>query len=386
MPKKLEATSDTYSPKKLEATALPIIYKHSNGGVRFWSVSVSGDEIRITSGKVGTKRPKQSVRKVRKGKGKKTPAQQALANARSQWNRRLKREGFTESLAKAQRGERDSIAPLPMLAFAYEDKSGTLVWPVIGQPKMDGIRLMADREVPAVCLWTRRGTILKAHPHINHAVLELEPALIKFGIKVLDGEAYNHKFHADFSKIQSLTKQQSALEGNTELQFHVYDFFSAAPYRERAQILEEIIPADHPVIKRVPSIWVNSPDDVWPMHDGFVRRGFEGMILRNPDRPYEHIRTDALLKVKKWTDTEFPVVEVIEGEGKLEGHGIFICRAPNGAMFEVKMNGPQEDLKQYWQHPELFIGRELTVKHFGWTSKGKPRHAQGLRFRDMNYE
>ena len=48
--------------------------------------------------------------------------------------------------------------------------------------------------------------------------------------------------------------------------------------------------------------------------------------------------------------------------------------------FEAKMAGSIGELKKYYEHPEEYIGKMLTVKYQGFTTKSKvPRFPVALR-------
>jgi hypothetical protein len=44
------------------------------------------------------------------------------------------------------------------------------------------------------------------------------------------------------------------------------------------------------------------------------------------------------------------------------------------------MKGKLEELKRYYENPNLVIGREVTVKFQGWTKYNKPRFPVVWRF------
>ena len=94
-------------------------------------------------------------------------------------------------------------------------------------------------------------------------------------------------------------------------------------------------------------------------------------------------RSYDLLKIKEFIDEEFPVIGVEEGRGKLLGHAIFVCKTKDGVEFRAKLKGKQEDLKKYFERPDLAINRQLTVKHQGYTNSNRvPRFPVAMRFRE----
>jgi DNA ligase-1 len=114
----------------------------------------------------------------------------------------------------------------------------------------------------------------------------------------------------------------------------------------------------------------------------FLEDGYEGLMVRSLDRPYEHKRSDQLLKMKKFEESEFLITGVEEGRGKLQGHGIFVCVTNEFIEFRVKMSGPTAKLKEYWENKKEYIGHNLTVQYQGRTSDGVPRFPVGIRIRE----
>jgi hypothetical protein len=81
-------------------------------------------------------------------------------------------------------------------------------------------------------------------------------------------------------------------------------------------------------------------------------------------------------------DAEFVIVGVEEGKGKLAGHGIMQCKTDKGLEFAVKMKGRTDNLKDYLEHPEKYIGKQLTVQYQNLHVTGIPRFPVGLRIRE----
>ena len=66
----------------------------------------------------------------------------------------------------------------------------------------------------------------------------------------------------------------------------------------------------------------------------------------------------------------------------MAGRAVFTCEINGNETFDVKMKGSMDDLKTYAEHPELVIGKILTVKYQGFTKYNQPRFPVGLRFRE----
>ncbi len=113
------------------------------------------------------------------------------------------------------------------------------------------------------------------------------------------------------------------------------------------------------------------------------REGYEGCMARN-NTPYEEgKRSYGLQKLKEFLEDDFEIVGVQEGVGKMAGLAIFECKAENGNLFSVKMEGELEGLRKYLLDESTWKGKKLTVKYFALTNKNKvPRFPVGKAVRD----
>lgn len=124
-------------------------------------------------------------------------------------------------------------------------------------------------------------------------------------------------------------------------------------------------------------------DEMMLAFEKFLEQGYEGLMVRNMKARYVNKRSYDLQKVKEFQDSEFTVTGVEEGRGKLAGHAIFVCKTSSGVEFRAKMKGETSALKKYFEHPELALGKQLTVKYQGVTNKsGVPRFPVGIRFKE----
>ena len=67
-------------------------------------------------------------------------------------------------------------------------------------------------------------------------------------------------------------------------------------------------------VKTVPTYEVTSDTEIKDYHNEFKDLGYEGSILRY-NTPYETKRSNNLLKIKDWSDTEATITGYVEGRG-----------------------------------------------------------------------
>jgi DNA ligase-1 len=360
----------------------------STGKICQWRIWVDGSTIHEEWGQVGGKLQSTSDT-IKEGKNigrsnETSPEQQALLEAQSKWEKKMKGE-YTDKLVDAKAGKSSKMVKggiLPMLAHKYSERGDRIVYPALVQPKLDGHRMTCPEGPDGAELWSRNRQQMKNLPHITKAVDALFAAseVERFP---LDGEGYSHTHHDKFEELTHFLKRPEAIPGSEIVQYHIYDaVIMDKTFEERYAMLETLLkglPEDHP-LQLVETIEVNNEEEAMQAFDAFLAQGYEGAIIRNKKGMYVNKRSNDLLKIKEFDDGEFTIIGVVEGRGKLAGCAMFQCEGRHGSQFECKLKGPQENLKKYWEDPALAIGRELTVQYQGYFKSGKPRFAVGLRF------
>jgi DNA ligase-1 len=371
---------------------LPTLYKkNSKGSHQTWAISVNDNVITTRWGEVGGKVQETSdVISEGKNLGKKnetTPAQQALAEAQSQWENKLKK-GYVQSLDAAEAGERDAIITGGidvMLAHRFDEHGDKLTYPCLIQPKLDGHRCIAIVQDGKCTLWSRTRKPITGMPHIQKAVESLN---LPDGT-VFDGELYHHDYKDKFEKLSSFIRSATPKAGSEVVQYWIYDLPSDSSVQNiRSHKLKELLTFQlgevkprHPSLVYVETHPASDEEELLSVFQRHLTNKYEGAIARNASGKYVGKRSYDLLKIKEFQDAEFKVVGVEEGRGKLAGHAVFVLEH-EGQTFKAKLVGDQDNLKQYWEDPSLAIGRMVTVKFFGFTAKNKPRLPVAMRFRD----
>jgi DNA ligase-1 len=328
------------------------------------------------------------------GKANETSAmEQAFQQAEARWKKQLKK-GYVESIEDAQAGKTDDIIEggvFPMLAHKFSEQGHKIKYPALAQPKLDGHRCTSQCDgVQDICgpdgsgqygkvtLWSRTRKPIKSAPHIIEA-------LEKCGIaERFDGELYNHDYHANFEELSSLIRQDEPKPGYENIQYHVYDFPNGnLTNGERNTLLQSFKSLfEGTPVHIVETLVVRDEDELMEAFEHFLALGYEGCMVRNMDGLYVNKRSYDLQKIKEFDDSEFKIVGVKIGtKGSMAGRAVFTCENKD-TTFDVKMKGSMEDLKTYAEHPELVIGKILTVKYQGFTKYGQPRFPVGLRFRE----
>jgi DNA ligase-1 len=380
----------------------PTLYSLSKAGkIKQWRVYAEGYEdgtasFTKVSGYIDGKQ-RESVQDILKGKniGKSnetTPYEQACSDAKGAWDKKYK-SGAVLDIDKVY-----NIVKNPMKAAnktsKYLDHVKNLtdagIKMVYYQRKLNGMRCFAERVDNTTVRYTSiEGRELHTLDHLTPYMLKLCPVG-----GIFDGELYIHGIH--LNKIISYTKK---LRPETlQLQLRVYDYAVLDTiYEERKAILDEIVD------KSTDIDWVSCPivfeptwkltnfNDFKMLHDEFVKKGYEGGIIRLPGCVYEfNHRSNFVLKVKEFDDNEFEVVGGHEGTGEEAGCVIFDLLTnptdefPERMPFAARPEGEREERQEWMRNIDRFIGKRMTVRYFGLTEYGKPFHPVAVCVRDYD--
>lgn len=385
---------------------LETLYKRTRtSAIQYWKISIDQNVIIKESGQLGTDKPlihRETVIGKNVGRSNETTSnEQAEFDAGSDW-RRKHDEGYKSlvdlNINPINSPSDDLLAmvlneTLPqfntdasgnvkcMLATDWQ-KIKKIEYPVLCEPKLDGVRCLLIVDGPRILFLSRSGKEYTTLGHIAHNLLGYvaEEAPDMF---ILDGEIYSDEL--TFQDILAAVKKQR--EDSLKLKFRAYDLVSTESQIERKSELKLLIEKiDSPFIQEVEYFVVTSPDEVKSYHDRFVQAGNEGAILRLKDGLYaQGQRSRELLKVKEFDEKEFEVTAFEHGQRGVEDL-IAVCLADNGKEFRAKMQGTLNQKLQievdYQEAYEQEKDSKLTVKFFGLTSDGIPRFPIGKALRN----
>lgn len=200
----------------------------------------------------------------------------------------------------------------PMLASDVDlDK---LRLPCGVQPKIDGVRGLSGDGV-----FTARS--LK--PHANRYTSELYN---RVEYRYFDGElAAERETHPDLCRLTS--SALSTIEGQPFTLWWVFDYIAPhmlnVPYLNRYNELKFVVEelkgnglCGH--LRVVPMEVINSLEEYLYWEDVWLSMGYEGIIVRDLDKPYKQgrstMREMGLVRGKRFLDFEMTVTRLIEGE------------------------------------------------------------------------
>ena len=364
-----------------------LIHRTPGGKLNTWRIVVKGDKYKTVTGEYNRDDDRQSAYTTCFAKNigssnERSAEQVAIDTASSKYKAKLD-EGYVETIEEIEAQDR---VPRAMLAKPKIDKELARVTAAavkgrcIVQPKLDGFRCLADR----YGLWTRHLRKIETCDHIEKA---LRPLFAAYPDLVLDGELYNHNLRSDFGKIQSLlTKKQvglfDALETENVIEYHVYDFVQDSSFVKRfVGNMAKLSGIDF--VKVVETVRVWDIDSVYSRHKKFVKKGYEGTMIRVSGKGYEGKKRAAqLIKLKDFSDEEFTIVGVKEGKGQWSGYAKSItCAMKNSEdTFDAGCSGSQPQLRVLLERSEEYIGGSATVQFFDKFPSGKPRFPVAVKY------
>ena len=248
-----------------------------------------------------------------------------------------------------------------MLLDTYENQD---VQGWVMSEKLDGVRGYWDGKT----LLSRQGLPLPAPTYFT----------AQFPPFAIDGEIFIER--NQFEEIASITKSFKG-DNWAKLTLYVFDVPNASGNLfERLKNLEDYL-KDHPTpyIKIIPQIPIRDKTHLFEYLHEIERKKGEGVVLRNPNAPYERKRSTQILKLKNTYDEECTVIAHHKGKGQFENIlGSLTCENHRGK-FKI---GSGFNLSERESPPP--IGSTITYKYRGLTNSGKPRF--DTYWREKKYE
>lgn len=358
----------------------PIFKRGTDGKVRQWQYEIDDGKYRIIHGIRGgnlvtsewTKAKPKNVGKANQT----TPDQQAILEAEAEEAKKLKRE-YRRTIP-----ELDFVPDGPMLAADYAKLKKPLDFkqPIYSQPKYDGIRALMSYKTGA--------TTRELQPHLNcsHLLARLAPLFAKYPNIQFDGELYNHEYKDDFNEITRLVRKEKLSDEQRKtvrekLKFYVYDLPGPGVFSERTTMLQKLLrELDDPMIVYVPTSIVSGQDALDALYGAYMEDGYEGQMVRTNDLPYEFdSRSKSLLKRKEFVTEEFPIIDILEGEGNWSGMAKrIVFRHHDGGEGTAGMRGSMDFARELLANKQAYS--QATIRYFGITPDGELRFPVAVDF------
>jgi DNA ligase-1 len=302
-----------------------------------------------------------------------TPFEQACSEAEAKWTKK-KDKKYVEKKKDLEKDQRI----LPMLAHNYKKRGHDIEWPAFLQPKLNGIRCLAQKVSPDEIRYLSRGG--KQFGTLDH----LTPHLLQIlnTGEILDGELFTTAL--TFQEIVAAVKREKTANPNTSrVEYWVYDIVQAdASFEERNRRLLEMLPREGPIVT-VPTLEAKSEGGMRKLHAKFVQAGYEGTIIRNKQGLYRcKYRSADLQKFKDFIDEEFTIIGGKEGVGRAKGTITWTCETEDGKPFDARPRGTEEQRRHWWKNLNQYVGQKLTVRYQNRSDDNIPIFPVGVSIRE----
>ena len=323
--------------------------------------------------------------------------------------RRDMRAGFSEkTINKVCKGTDYVIPTFGCQLAANSEGRPEMVGTKWLEPKLDGARvlLMVTEDNTATC-YSRNGKVFDNFPHVEQQVLSNVYAIRAYlktkGGFVLDGEIMGKSF-------QDLMRQAQRKE-NVQTQDTVFNVFDILPLedfkrghwnaqlRKRLAILTEMQPVFDamPNVTRVDSqivVDLNTEEGRTKLHEyatEMVTAGFEGIMIKDMEAPYECKRNTFWMKYKPIYDFDLTVIGLEEGTGRNKNRmGALICEGvDDGKHIFVNVGSGYTDTERmdYWNNKHDIIGRTIVVMADAITKNQNNTYSLRFpRFKSFRYD
>lgn len=339
--------------------------------------------IKRESGLLNGKMTQQPMLVITKGKVKRTIDEQAELEYKALIKKQLDKgyvdagdkslteDALKEVLPIEKRAQSGALKPMLCKLL---DKTNTKLtnkkW--FGSYKIDGVRALIYYDNGVIKTASRGGQNYDIPATYILQDLYLKQIFDTYPTIVLDGEIYRHGW--PLNKISGLCRKEELEANHSELKFFCYDIADESKtFNDRYSLLTSIksqCPNGSKIVF-VNHYEVNNLNEIQSLHDKAVSEHYEGLVIRDPDKPYKcGGRDNRMLKLKEFTDDDF----IIKGlsEGLRDEDLCFVMETKDGYEFKAKPMGDRNDKQWYREHISELIGQQGIVKYFGYTKTDKP--------------
>jgi DNA ligase-1 len=285
------------------------------------------------------------------------------------------------------------------------------------EPKLDGVRALFmvipsdDGEITTIC-FSRNGKQFDNFGHIEEQIRDNYTTIVRACVGVDQGRSLINGFVLDgevigntFQELMRQARRKSDVQADDSV-FNIFDIIPLqdfrrghwnAQLRKRIALLDNMRPVIHnmPNVELLPHIMVDldtaaGKDQLMRYAKDNVNAGFEGIMIKELEAPYQCKRSTDWMKWKPTITVDLEVIGVEEGTGRNLGRlGALVCAGvDDGKEISVNVGSgfSDGDRDDYWTNRNLVIGRTcevlcdvITQNQDGTYSLRFPRF---VRFRD----
>ena len=261
--------------------------------------------------------------------------------------------------------------------------------------KLDGVRVLTIIRGNKVEMFSRNG---KQFHNFGHIIAEIEEVLkdnqAPYDL-VLDGEVMSANF-------QDLMKQVHRKDGkqSTDAVLHLFDICPLDDFKKggwdkpqsfRSAATKAWVEQHASILKHVQALdWeevdlstTEGQERFVGLNKAAVDGGYEGVMIKDIDAPYECKRTHAWLKAKPFIEITLKVVDVEEGTGRNEGRlgAVIVEGEDDGYNYRLNCGSGFTDSQrdEFWTKRADLVGQLIEIRADART-KSQDSDTYSLRF------
>lgn len=265
-------------------------------------------------------------------------------------------------------------------------------FPKWGSVKVDGFR----------CYVTDKAYTSRFKEFPNRFVHETFKGLLPKKVS-LDGEIVVGKRRGK-GVLQRTSSGVTSKAGEPEFTLWVFDApRKSLTFEQRLRLAKQLVKdLNHPRVKFLKHVWLESLDDMLKFLEWALKRGFEGIMLDDPEAPHKEgkstLRENYRLKVKPFVTREARIIgyyeementneAVKDATGKSKRSSAKAGKKPKGTLggfigldletdVEVRVGGgfSAKQRKEFWKLRKSMLGQIMTYQKQVAGEKDKPRH------------
>lgn len=285
----------------------------------------------------------------------------------------------------------------PMLAKQYEKVTNQKIFDKtwMASRKLDGVRCLLYYKDGEIHTASRGGE------HYDYSIVhirEYQPLLDFFkehpGI-ILDGEIF--KRFKSLQQISGAARMEKNAYDCDWLEYWIFDCYvpDASAQDRYSFLINELnhkygimvynnIDLDdcNDCVKILEQVSINKWSNMEELHDKYVSEGFEGLVIKDPTKPYKPGgRSNDMIKIKKYKSSEFLVTGYELGLRGSEDM-TFICETNEGIVFKAMPVGDRDVKAEYVENfEEKYRGHIAECTYFNLSDDGVPTQPKLRIFR-----
>ena len=260
------------------------------------------------------------------------------------------------------------------------------------EPKLDGVRALFvvipsdDGEVTTIC-YSRNGKQFDNFSHIEEQIRDNYTTIVRACVGADQGRSLINGFVLDgevigntFQELMRQARRKTDVQADDSV-FNIFDIVPLEDFRrghwnaqlkKRIALLDNMRPVIHnmPNVELLPHIMVDlntaaGKDQLERYAKDNVNAGFEGIMIKELEAPYQCKRSTDWMKFKPVYDYDLTVIGIEEGTGKNQGRmGALVCEGvDDDKHITVNVGSGYTDVERqsYWDDKESVIGQTAVV-------------------------